>query len=150
MDTTLDNTVSQDKIFPKQRVPSINFFSVYVPMNVSNSETSATFIFSLANRTPASGTTTTITLQTPVWNLRISQLECPGPSSRGVDYINNFYSLAPLGCLQYYTERTGTVMNLGYNPGQVLANNFYLPNMDYSMCFKREPSQCSIKYVDFC
>jgi hypothetical protein len=114
-------------------------------MNASNSENSISLTMSMASRTPASGTTLTITLQTPVWNLRISQLECPGTGNRGVNYLQDFYALAPMGCLQYYTSRTGNVMNLGYNPGNPLASNFYLPNMDYSVCFRREAGQCSLK-----
>lgn len=43
---------------------------------------------------------------------------------------------APSGCLQYFTQPSGTIMNFNY--GQ------YLSNMDYAICIERHPTACKV------
>lgn len=48
----------------------------------------------MASRTPAAGTTTQVALTTPIWSLRISQLECPGSASaKGTNADKDFLAL---------------------------------------------------------
>lgn len=43
---------------------------------------------------------------------------------------------APSGCLQYFTQPSGTITNFNY--GQ------YLSNMDYAICIERHPTACKV------
>ncbi|XP_025408405.1 uncharacterized protein LOC112682120 [Sipha flava] len=99
------------------------------------------------------------TEQEPFWKLKISQLECQTTSTnwwkikdiaRQVwdweeeerDVTKTKYSLAPEGCLQYYTEKDGSFESFNYNKGM----GHYLGNLNYAVCFKRNQDTCGIRY----
>ncbi|CAI6345766.1 unnamed protein product [Macrosiphum euphorbiae] len=95
----------------------------------------------------------------PFWKLKITQLECQTTSTnwwkikdiaRQVwdweeeerDASKSKYSLAPEGCLQYFTDRRGSFESFNYNRGM----GHYLGNLNYATCFKRNQDTCGIKY----
>lgn len=45
---------------------------------------------------------------------------------------------APAGCLQYFTEPSGTIMSFNYG--------HYLSNMDYAICIERLPTTCKVVF----
>uniref|UniRef100_A0A2S2P7N4 CUB domain-containing protein n=1 Tax=Schizaphis graminum TaxID=13262 RepID=A0A2S2P7N4_SCHGA len=95
----------------------------------------------------------------PFWKLKISQLECQTTSTnwwkikdiaRQVwdwedeerDATRFKYSLAPEGCLQYFTDKHGSFESFNYNKGM----GHYLGNLNYATCFRRDQDTCGIKY----
>lgn len=46
---------------------------------------------------------------------------------------------APTGCLQYYTNPTGTIESFNFG--------HYLNNMDYAICIERSPDTCRVIYT---
>ncbi|XP_060841398.1 uncharacterized protein LOC132922088 [Rhopalosiphum padi] len=95
----------------------------------------------------------------PFWKLKISQLECQTTSTnwwkikdiaRQVwdwedeerDATRSKYSLAPEGCLQYFTDKHGSFESFNYNKGM----GHYLGNLNYATCFRRNQDTCGIKY----
>ena len=48
---------------------------------------------------------------------------------------------APEGCLQYFTDRMGTVSSFNWD-GTATAQ--YVRGQHYAVCFKRSPSDCSL------
>ncbi|XP_026810179.1 uncharacterized protein LOC113551845 [Rhopalosiphum maidis] len=95
----------------------------------------------------------------PYWKLKISQLECQTTSTnwwkikdiaRQVwdwedeerDATRSKYSLAPEGCLQYFTDKHGSFESFNYNKGM----GHYLGNLNYATCFRRNQDTCGIKY----
>ncbi|VVC32163.1 Hypothetical protein CINCED_3A025412 [Cinara cedri] len=96
---------------------------------------------------------------TPFWKLKISQLECTPtimPTKRwkstdddavrqvssSEEKENSKYSLAPDGCLQYFTDEDGSFESFNYHKGQ----GHYLGNLNYAVCFKRNVTTCGIKF----
>jgi len=63
------------------------------------------------------------------WNLRISQIHCEGASLE-----------APSGCSQYYNQNKGNITSINYKDGA------YRNNLDMTICIKRDPAACAIKY----
>lgn len=116
---------------------------LYVPFNVANGITEITLTFNLPNRWPSS-----------IWNLVITQLECPAqPKKRTQSFMpfvsgNNLQNLrtifsshhgggdlellAPPGCHQYYTQPSGSIKSFNFKDDTTL----YLPNMNYVICIK--------------
>ncbi|XP_068081826.1 uncharacterized protein [Anabrus simplex] len=130
---------------------------IYIPVNASLGPTTVTLNFVLADRTLVSNRQ----LPTPTWRIKVTQLECASSlydystlsstiTALGQQHIrknslatNDFFRLAPAGCLQYYTERTGTYQSFNYNGGQ----GPYLANLDYAICFRRYPDVCGIQHT---
>ncbi|XP_050540075.1 uncharacterized protein LOC126904832 [Daktulosphaira vitifoliae] len=95
----------------------------------------------------------------PTWKLKISQIECQPNSmnwwkikdmARQVwdwededdkDITTPKYALAPEGCLQYFTEKTGTIESFNYNKGL----GHYTGGLNYAICFKRASDTCGIR-----
>ncbi|XP_050432399.1 uncharacterized protein LOC126840591 [Adelges cooleyi] len=96
----------------------------------------------------------------PSWKLKISQLECQPNSmnwwkikeiARQVwdwddeedkDASRPKYSPAPDGCLQYFTDKTGTFESFNYNKGM----GHYMGDLNYAVCFKRYSDTCGIRF----
>lgn len=75
----------------------------------------------------------TFTLQgegTRMWDIKVSQVECNNPSR------------PPKGCLQYFTEATGTLTTFNYRA----SNQGHLPNHKYAVCFRREVDFCCMRF----
>ena len=70
------------------------------------------------------------------FRIRLMQLDC---TSRE-EMVRNL--IAPNGCLQYFTERRGTVSSFNWDP---LNRIQYVPNQRYSMCFRRQASDCRLE-----
>eukprot|EP00090_Calanus_glacialis_P019172 TRINITY_DN29510_c0_g1_i1.p1 TRINITY_DN29510_c0_g1~~TRINITY_DN29510_c0_g1_i1.p1 ORF type:complete len:427 (-),score=76.48 TRINITY_DN29510_c0_g1_i1:137-1417(-) len=70
------------------------------------------------------------TAGTSAFTIKVTQIEC---SSK---------TLAPSGCLQYFTGTTGQIDTFNYNSG----NGAHLANQDYSACVRAERTICSICY----
>ncbi|GJQ88051.1 hypothetical protein Trydic_g12973 [Trypoxylus dichotomus] len=76
------------------------------------------------------------------WNIQVAQLDCGCPS------------LAPSGCLMYYTDVSGTVNSFNYGTtanGALLATNDrpgtrQLVNQNYGICVGNQPGFCSITW----
>jgi len=86
------------------------------------------------------GSTDTVTL-TRKWKIQIIQYECDSPS------------IAPEGCLQYYTGITGNVSSFNW---KLMDNRLdtadpktfgnHLSNLQYSICIRRERGYCGIEW----
>ncbi|XP_052897505.1 uncharacterized protein LOC128304364 [Anopheles moucheti] len=114
---------------------------VYVPFNPTNADRTMTITFQIASRSQIP------TLANPHWSVRVQQLECPtgmAAAARQLDpsemlpqnartVHGDIGLLAPTGCLQYFTDTSGTVesFNLASGAGP------YLGGLDYAICFKR-------------
>ncbi|CAH1713526.1 uncharacterized protein LOC114126912 [Aphis gossypii] len=132
---------------------------VYVPVNHqsdsknNNNKQQLTLRFRLTTRDED------YTDPEPYWKLKISQLECQTTSTnwwkikdiaRQVwdweeeerDATRSKYSLAPEGCLQYFTDKQGSFESFNYNKGM----GHYLGNLNYATCFRRNQDTCGIKY----
>jgi len=70
------------------------------------------------------------TATTSAFTIKVTQVECG--SKR----------LAPSGCLQYFTQDTGTIQTFNYNSGA----GVHLANMDYSACVRDNREYCAICY----
>ena len=68
------------------------------------------------------------------WNMKIHQYECASPT------------LAPSGCLQYYTEASGSFRSFNYQANAVSIGPSHLSNLNYAICFRIENGYCGIKY----
>nr|CAD7258641.1 unnamed protein product [Timema shepardi] len=88
--------------------------------------------------TPIEITITTSTTDTSNrrWNLKLSQLECDCPW------------LAPVGCLMYYTDITGTVksFNYGLTASTTAFGTRELVNLNYGVCVRMAEGYCSIQW----
>uniref|UniRef100_T1GLF2 CUB domain-containing protein n=1 Tax=Megaselia scalaris TaxID=36166 RepID=T1GLF2_MEGSC len=89
-------------------------------------------------------------LPTIVWDIRVEQLECPKgspvrafPIAQRASFTDGWW-IAPVGCLQYFPDSTGTVTSFNYDNGL----GTYQGNFDYAICFKRETSTEGIE-LDF-
>ncbi|XP_025198789.1 uncharacterized protein LOC112597077 [Melanaphis sacchari] len=131
---------------------------VYVPVNQQqfdskNNKQQITLKFQLTARDED------YTDPEPFWRLKISQLDCQTTSTnwwkikdiaRQVwdwedeerDAAKPTYSLAPEGCLQYFTDKHGSFESFNYNRGM----GHYLGNLNYATCFRRYQDTCGIKY----
>ncbi|XP_049278383.1 uncharacterized protein LOC125761367 [Anopheles funestus] len=118
---------------------------VYVPFNPTNADRTMTITFRIASRTQIP------TLSNPHWSIRVQQLECPtgmaaaakdgarqlDPSEMVPLLARTLHSdvglIAPTGCLQYFSDTSGTVesFNLGSGVGP------YLGGLNYAICFNR-------------
>ncbi|XP_049548323.1 uncharacterized protein LOC125959541 [Anopheles darlingi] len=120
---------------------------VYVPFNPTSADRTLTIAFRIASRAQIP------TLGNPHWSVRVQQLECPtGLPAGGLRSLlepesalngvaprttHDLSALAPVGCLQYFTEPSGTVesFNLGGN-----GVGPYLGGLSYAICFQRTRS----------
>ncbi|KAL1398688.1 hypothetical protein pipiens_008762 [Culex pipiens pipiens] len=112
---------------------------IYVPFSPTYNDMTMTIDFKLAGRTLGE--------QAPYWNIRVQQLECPvGPAfasklanrfipeippPSGKTFSNDLATLAPTGCLQYFTAPTGTIKSFNFGPGP------YIGDTNYAICFRR-------------
>ena len=93
--------------------------------------------FTIANRTLYDS------LPTPMWNLKLTQLECaPEMASRKARTYavsSDAKVVAPFGCLQYHTNRSGLIetFNMGFGP--------YMGGLSYAICFKRTPQDSRVQ-----
>ncbi|KAL4704720.1 hypothetical protein ACJJTC_006498 [Scirpophaga incertulas] len=89
--------------------------------------------------------TVTATLATTFsrrWNMRLRQITCNCPT------------LAPSGCLQYYTGRTGTLRSFNYGAAanaalsaSLVTGTRHLVNLNYGICIRVEAGYCAIQYA---
>ncbi|KAB0803258.1 hypothetical protein PPYR_00228 [Photinus pyralis] len=99
----------------------------------------------------------TLNIQNPTvsnsWLIKVTQLYCPGTSILPLglgqyrDMAQDFPMLAPPGCLQYNTGRTGNFSSFGYSSGDTSSK--YSAGQRYTICFKNpDPvrNQC-MKFV---
>ncbi|XP_053203835.1 uncharacterized protein LOC128388463 isoform X1 [Panonychus citri] len=66
------------------------------------------------------------------FDVRVTQIQCHSPYR------------APAHCLQYHYDVVGRIMSLNfdlYNDG-----NTYFNNLDYTICFRKEPGFCTMTY----
>ncbi|XP_037821373.1 uncharacterized protein LOC119610297 [Lucilia sericata] len=59
-------------------------------------------------------------------------------------------NLAPLGCLQYYTELEGIVKSFNYDIEGTIVDNkeaTYFNNLNYVICMERAKDYCSVNYI---
>merc|ERR550519_2369507 len=70
------------------------------------------------------------TATTSAFTIKVTQIEC------------NSKTKAPNGCLQYFTEDTGTIETFNYNS----AAGVLLVNQDYSSCVRTGRTYCAICY----
>jgi len=80
---------------------------------------------------------TMMTAVTRSWRIKISQFACSSPS------------LAPEGCLQYYTGISGNISSFNWkltdnNMGATFSN--HIANLQYSACVRRESGYCAIEW----
>ncbi|KAK7864646.1 hypothetical protein R5R35_012418 [Gryllus longicercus] len=76
------------------------------------------------------------------WNIKVMQIPCDSPSR------------APVGCLMYYTETTGTVKSFNFgtaanpSPGPFVgvAGTRELANLNYGVCVRMNPGYCAIEW----
>ena len=70
-----------------------------------------------------------------IFRIKITQIDCTSSDE-------NMKALrAPDGCLQYFTERQGTISSFNWDPA---VQRQYLPDQQYSMCFRQTDSDCRI------
>lgn len=69
------------------------------------------------------------------FRIKIRQIDCTSKSQESRDLI------APEGCLQYFTDRQGTINSFNWDPN---IKRQYLPNQHYSICF-RQNSFCRLE-----
>ncbi|XP_042869488.1 uncharacterized protein LOC122251538 isoform X2 [Penaeus japonicus] len=65
------------------------------------------------------------------WNIKVSQIEC------------NSRFKAPKGCLQYFTETSGSVSSFNYGTS-LLSGTRQIRNMDYGVCLLPPDGYCGI------
>ncbi|KAJ8980138.1 hypothetical protein NQ317_014632, partial [Molorchus minor] len=114
---------------------------VYIHVNQSDGVTKGVHLeVSIADRT------TNSQLPSPSWKIKITQLECPGYKSGfnlpSDDYIQDFPLLAPLGAIQYFTDKTGYIKSFGFD-GSVPQQS-YTYGQKYAIAFKRDIKTCGI------
>ncbi|XP_074035675.1 uncharacterized protein [Leptinotarsa decemlineata] len=94
------------------------------------------------------------TLFAPSWKIKITQLQCPGEDTRkqlikpdySKDIIEDYPLLAPLGAIQYFTEKSGYFKSFGFD-GSVTNQISYTYEQSYAIGFKREINVCGIKFT---
>ena len=70
------------------------------------------------------------------FRIRVMQLDCSSREERIRELV------APNGCLQYFTKRRGSVTSFNWDP---LNRRQYVPDQRYSICFRRQPSDCRLE-----
>lgn len=74
-----------------------------------------------------------------IWSATVTQIECPEKA-----YFAQFDKrLAPVGCLQYFTEPNGTIESFNYNQG----NGPYFGSFDYAICVRRPSLKENLTWV---
>merc|ERR1712121_633291 len=68
------------------------------------------------------------------WNIKMTKYAC-GSSS-----------IAPSGCLQYYTAVAGSVSSFNYQGGSSTTNTQQIANLDYTVCIRPGDYYCSVNY----
>ncbi|KAG5898248.1 hypothetical protein JTB14_029626 [Gonioctena quinquepunctata] len=79
------------------------------------------------------------------WNIKVTQIACDCPT------------LAPVGCLQYYTDLSGTATSFNYGTGlngnlltftngTSVAGTRQIANENYGICVGMSPGYCSIQW----
>ena len=82
------------------------------------------------------GNDDTFTTQGYRFRIKIRQIDC-------ISNDNVLRQLrAPEGCLQYHTQRQGTVSSFNWSP---TIQRQYYPNQHYSICFRRTASDCRLQ-----
>uniref|UniRef100_A0A8D8Z1W6 CUB domain-containing protein n=2 Tax=Cacopsylla melanoneura TaxID=428564 RepID=A0A8D8Z1W6_9HEMI len=65
-----------------------------------------------------------------MWKIKITQIDCKKDSAL----------VAPNGCLQYYTDISGTIQSFNY------MGRLYQANLDYAICIRRSLNTCRVEY----
>lgn len=125
---------------------------IYLTLSEESKEMGIEIEFVIAKRMGA-------TLPKPYWDMIITQLECEAqaeitPSNFLIENIENIvelahhnqhmkkmaiasvtndFTLAPAGCLQYFSDSHGYVSSFNYNNGR----GIYPGQMNYAICFRR-------------
>ena len=73
------------------------------------------------------------------FRIRIRQLDCTSNDEEIQEL------LAPQNCLQYFTERQGSLSSFNWDP-TVMPQRQYLPSQSYSMCFRKTASDCRLEF----
>lgn len=113
--------------------------SVYVPWNVQRLRDTKSITIRLANRSSNAEAAT--------WKLSVTQVECDNNNNAGGwglgIFRRNSQLRAPVGCLQYFTEPSGTFesFNLNNRVGP------YLGSLAYGICFARRPHDGQLRWV---
>ena len=82
------------------------------------------------------GNDDTFTTQGYKFRIKIRQIDC-------ISNDNVLRQLrAPEGCLQYHTQRQGTISSFNWSP---TIQRQYYPNQHYSICFRRTASDCRLQ-----
>ena len=71
------------------------------------------------------------------YSLKVTQINC-NTNDETMKLLQ-----APTGCLQYFTEPSGTMQSFNYD-----GVNAYSINQDYSICIARSAKNCGIKYTN--
>ncbi|XP_065167622.1 uncharacterized protein [Atheta coriaria] len=84
----------------------------------------------------------------PSWNIKVTQLECPGTKNLLQHHkdnrnqaVSDFSLLAPARCLQYFTEPSGRFFNFGYTADTTTTMT---TNQNYAVCFKAIDGSCGV------
>ncbi|CAH1117352.1 unnamed protein product [Phaedon cochleariae] len=93
-------------------------------------------------------------LPTASWKIKITQLQCPGEQKgfhlpkldADQDVIQDFPQLAPLGTIQYFTEKTGYFRSFGFD-GSIQKQQSYTYGQNYAIGFKRDINICGIQFT---
>lgn len=101
--------------------------------------------------------TTSTNVTTRQWRMRIHQYECGSPNlgkcfalklkALNTSFKLFFFSLAPSGCLQYFSAASGQFTSFNYKtiaPSGDGPN--HLANLNYAICFRIANGFCGIKY----
>ena len=78
----------------------------------------------------------TFTTDSYIFNIKATQIDCTS-NDQQMRLLQ-----APDGCLQYFTERRGTISSFNWNPS---IKRQYVPNQRYTMCIRREVSDCRLE-----
>ncbi|CAG2064451.1 unnamed protein product [Timema podura] len=118
--------------------------TVYVPVNSTMGVSSISLNLQLGD---ASDATYLGGASGASWRIKITQLECGAernytllPSPGGNLNYRDTDKIAPPGCVQYYSSRHGTYSSFNYG-------GLYLSDLDYAICFKRDPDACAIRHT---
>ena len=71
------------------------------------------------------------------YSLKISQIDC----NTNEQVMRDIQ--APVGCLQYFREPSGTIQSFNYDGVRA-----YATNQDYAICIARSDKNCGIKYTN--
>ncbi|XP_054166089.1 uncharacterized protein LOC128963602 [Oppia nitens] len=93
---------------------------IYIDMSATNSPVTLN-VLTMANRNR-------------LFDIRVSQIHC-----------SSIYR-APPNCLQYHIGVQGSIRSFNYDEPTVPSLGGYLNNLDYTICFKKEPGFCTVTY----